>query len=400
MVLVLVHSLNEFIMTSKTPGIKLQNRREGASLRRVQALVLLRAIGQWKGRATRMNKKSERKQNLVMIIEALRRVGAMTQARLKEYCGLQASTVSYLVNDLKSYELVKDLGQVQQDGKVGKPGNTICLNNDKALFLGIYVEDERLFDYLIGIDGSTLGCHSVDLGDGDMEEIILAVIRENLARYPQIKGVGLTIKAIVYNDGSIKSGARHHKGSEEQSWSFAGLPDALRAAFPEIPIIVENDANSVAELYCYERKPKTGNMVAYVLNHAPFGIGCGLMINGSIFRGASGAAGEFFGKNTNIGEIAKTIHNEADFIHKFMPLVLSHVMETAYFLDPECIVLTGSYFDEFGLESVRAVEALFAQVPMPVIVASGKDRLNPAKGVALLAINNYVTSFVEEVVKR
>lgn len=347
-----------------------------------------------------MNKKSERKQNLVMVIEALRRVGAMTQARLKEYCGLQASTVSYLVNDLKKYELVRDLGQVQQDGKVGKPGNTICLNNDKALFLGIYVEDERLFDYLIGIDGSTLGCHSVEFADADMEEIIFSVIRSNLALYPQIKGVGLTIKAIVYNDGSIKSGVRHHKGSEDKSWSFAGLPDALKTAFPEIPIIVENDANSVAELYCYESKPKTGNMVAYVLNNAPFGIGCGLMINGTIFRGSSGAAGEFFEKDSRVVEIAKDIHSEQDFIHKFMPLVLSHMMETAYLLDPECIVLTGSYFDEFGPESVQALEALFKRVPMPVIVANGKDRLNPAKGVALLAINNYVASFVEEVVKR
>ena len=89
-----------------------------------------------------MNKRNEKKQNLTMIIEMLRRYGAMTQARLKEYCGLQASTVSYLVSDLKQYGVIKDSGaEIQQQPKIGKPGNVIELDNNDSQFLGMYVED-------------------------------------------------------------------------------------------------------------------------------------------------------------------------------------------------------------------------------------------------------------------
>ncbi|MEG2455081.1 MAG: ROK family transcriptional regulator [Oscillospiraceae bacterium] len=347
-----------------------------------------------------MNKKSERKQNLLQVIESMRRLGPMTQARLKECCGLQASTVSYLVNDLKQCNLIKDLGLAEQEGKVGKPGNLISLNNDCAAFLGVYVEDERLFSYLIGIDGTTVECDEHDFTDSAMEQTILEVIGNSLALHPQIRGVGITIKAIVYNDGTIKSGIRHRIGGEDSAWNFTNLSAALRGAFPAIPIIVENDANSAAEQYHYENKLENGNLVVYLLNHTPFGIGCGLMINGSIYRGHSGAAGEFFEKNTKIGEIARQSNSERDFIEKFLPQVMSHAMETAYLLDPECIVLTGSYFEHIEGESVAQIEQLFKGFPVPVVLACGEKRLNPAKGVALLSTNAYVADFVEEVIRR
>ena len=39
------------------------------------------------------------------------------------------------------------------------------------------------------------------------------------------------------------------------------------------------------------------NVVLYVLNDIPFGIGCGLIMDGNLYRGKQGAAGEFFLKS-------------------------------------------------------------------------------------------------------
>ena len=43
-----------------------------------------------------MNKRTEKRQNLAQLLAVLRRYGPLTQARIKEYCGLQASTVKQL----------------------------------------------------------------------------------------------------------------------------------------------------------------------------------------------------------------------------------------------------------------------------------------------------------------
>ena len=85
-----------------------------------------------------MNKKTERKQNLRLIVEALQQLGPVAQIRLKEFCNLQASTVSYLINDLKQQNLVVDIGKEDTQGRVGKPGNMVGLNNREAAFLGMY----------------------------------------------------------------------------------------------------------------------------------------------------------------------------------------------------------------------------------------------------------------------
>ena len=347
-----------------------------------------------------MNKKSERKQNLTFIFDALRRQGPMAQAHLKEFCNLQASTVSYLIRDLRQCGMIADVGKTDSIGKVGKPGSVITLNNAEASFLGIYVEDYRLHAFLVGIDGTLLGCDCVAFSTENVEETIISVIKDELKQHAKIRGIGLTVKAIVYNDGSIKSGIRHGKMNGDKTWNLYGLPDTLRGMFPEIPIIVENDANSAAELYRYESAIKNANFIVYLLNRDPFGIGCGLMINGGVYRGAFGAAGEFFEKNFDSKGILEQVRDEGSILERFFPSILPHVLETAYLLNPARIVFSGSIFDALSSEGLIRTSKLFSAAPMPVEIRSGESTLNPARGVALIAINAYVARFVEEVDKR
>ena len=80
-----------------------------------------------------MNKQNERHNNLLRIIDVLRTRKVTTQAELKEICSLQASTVSYLINDLRTFNFIKDSGKAASSGrKVGKPGLAISLNNEAA----------------------------------------------------------------------------------------------------------------------------------------------------------------------------------------------------------------------------------------------------------------------------
>lgn len=344
-----------------------------------------------------MNKQTERKSNLRRIIETLRMCGPVPQARLKEQCGLQASTVSYLINDLKRENLVVDLGKEETQGRVGKPGNVVSLNNGAAVFLGMYVEDDCLYAYLVGIDGKTVSADCVEYAPSAVEQVIFATIREKMARYRNICGIGIAIKAIVYSDGRIKSGARH--GGEGGNWDLVNLPISLRTAFPGLPIIVENDANSAAELYRYEEK--CDNFVLYILNDIPFGIGCGLMIDGQVYRGAAGAAGEFFVKDLQVQQIHQAADRRDGALERTLEMIQAHMMQTAYLLDPERFVLTGSLFRDVSDQDAQRARAYLARVPRPVALDYGPAQsLNPARGVALRAINTYIELYLEEMTKR
>lgn len=346
-----------------------------------------------------MNKQTERKQNLRQIIETLRQLGPVAQARLKETCGLQASTVSYLIHDLKQSNLVMDIGKEDTQGRVGKPGNMVGLNNEEAAFLGMYVEDTFLHTYLVGVDGTTLQSGCEEYAPWDVEKMIFSTINRQLQNHHNIRGIGIAIKAIVYNDGRIKSGIRQGKEQQESAWNMMDLASDLRRAFQNVPIILENDANSAAELYRQEHN--CDNFVLYILNAIPFGIGCGLTIDGKVHRGQYGAAGEFFVKNLEVNKIHEAAGKKEETVDNILSIILPHMLQTAYLLDTERFVLTGSLFRGISDEEIKRAKASLSSVPVPVVIDNGnEEHLNPAKGVALRAIQNYIDAFLEEVAKR
>ena len=341
-----------------------------------------------------MNKRNEKKQNLTQVIEMLRRYGSMTQARLKDYCGLQASTVSYLVSALKQSGIIRDSGIENQQHRIGKPGNLIELDNNAAQFLGMYVEDTCIDTYLIGIDGKTIREERFPIGDDPVKKAVIRCVREKLDEAPQISGVGIAIKAIVYKDGTIRSAPR--RGSGHRNWSFAGLQSELQMTYPRIPVIVENDANCAAELYNYMCKREKKDIVLYLMNRDPFGIGCGLLLDGKVYRGAHGAAGEVYSEGSRFSKLAEKEMGNHDFLTEILETLKPYVTRTAAFLDPECFVFTGSCMNGFGPECEEIMNGTTESTGIPVIAESG-DVLNPAKGAALLVIDKFVFNLVNEV---
>ena len=350
----------------------------------------------WRKGCIKINKKIEKKHNLLSVIEMLRRHGAMSQARLKEFCGLQASTVSYLVNDLKQCGLIRDAEQEQREGKVGKPGSLIELDNEMASFLGIYVEDDWIDAYWIGVDGKILEYKRKEFGDVPVVESIFQTIHTNLERHGNIKGIGVAVKGIVYADGTIKSGNRNR----EEAWNFEGVVNEVKSRFADIPIIVDNDANCAAELFNYNTKHIYSNSITY-LNQTPFGLGCGLTIDNRIYRGTTGSAGEVFEKSELMAELAGSVQrgNVYD-AERIIQIIMPHILAAAYLLNPGCIVITGSYFENMPEEELVRIRGDLKNTPVPVEILAGKSHLNPAQGAALLAIDTYVRNLIEEVTRR
>ena len=346
-----------------------------------------------------MNKRMEKKQNLIRIITMFRRHGGLTQARLKEFTGLQASTVSYLVGDLKRSGILLDNGQEQQEGRVGKPGSALALNADFAVMLGLYVEDNRIVVYRIGMDGVTQHTEEIPLKTSDVKSVIIKTVEDQLSSASNIRGVGIAMKGIVYADGSIRSGYRRNVNGENMEWNFSGLLMDLQKEFPNIPIVAENDANCAAELFFHIRKMEVKTYAVYLMNWQPFGIGCGLMLDGKIHRGATGAAGEMFEHGNRYQNLSRQISLGEATVVTVAEAMVPHMLQTTYLLDPQMLVVAGNVFKEITEQAHEDVKRVFSRLPIPVEVACG-DSLNPAKGAALLVTRKYLDELIEEVMKQ
>ena len=341
-----------------------------------------------------MNRINDRKRNLLRMVDVLKREGPMTQTMLKEHMNMQASTASYLVNDLKYLGLVINSGETIQGRGAGKPGNMIRLNNNLAQFIGIYVEDNQVNAYVIGLDGTTLDDRRVAIGNKkQVEQALVQVVDSICQENSLIRGIGIAMKAMVLSDGTIRFGDREGRN---EHWELQGLLQRLTSHFSEIPIAIENDDNCTALLYQYERKEDKMDLVLYLLNKIPFEIGCSVLVKGKLLKGANGATGQYFEKGSPLSSLAENITNKDEYLESFITTLMPHIATTAYLLDPQIVVLSGSFLNDLEPKTVKKVESIIEsyQLPLEIILTRGNQEYGPAKGAALIAMNDFISSFI------
>lgn len=79
--------------------------------------------------------------------------------------------------------------------------------------------------------------------------------------------------------------------------------------------------------------------------------------------------------------------------------IMPHVATSAYLVDPKKIVLSGNIFNEISPEELENLHRIFKayDIPMDMIITKGNHELDPAKGAALIAMNDYISTFIEKV---
>ncbi|MFD1900738.1 ROK family protein [Enterococcus termitis] len=112
---------------------------------------------------------------------------------------------------------------------------------------------------------------------------LLKIVRDAQANYP-IKGIGISAPGIVQEDGfMLTAGAirpLYGENFKQKLESVTGLP-----------VTVDNDANAVA--IAEKWIGNAVDMENYLCLVLGTGVGGGIVINGKVYRGAHGMAGEF-----------------------------------------------------------------------------------------------------------
>ncbi|MBU4375905.1 MAG: ROK family protein [Candidatus Omnitrophica bacterium] len=242
-----------------------------------------------KGLFTGIELGDKEKKNL-LILDAIRKKGPIGRTEISKLTGFNIVTVSNYIDHYIKEGLVSEGGYDTSSG--GRKPMLVDLNYKSAHVIGVGFDMLDMVGVVTDLRSNILyqlrKKRPAETGKAllsNLIEMVEEILNKSALDRKSIKGIGLAVAGIIDKDNmSIRwPGVL---GTPDVIVS-ASLLDALERRFG-IPVVVENDADCAAfgEQWL-ALDPELKNVI-YMYS----GVSCGIMINGQIYRGASGCAGE------------------------------------------------------------------------------------------------------------
>ncbi|MDD4953479.1 MAG: ROK family transcriptional regulator [Candidatus Omnitrophica bacterium] len=234
---------------------------------------------------------TEKEKRNIEIMEILRRRGPISRPEISKETGINIVTISSYVDNLIKHNLVFEKELDISEG--GRRPELLDLNPQGGYVIGVGLNLMNMVGVLVDLKGNIIFKTQIERGGvsvGEVVECLLDIIRKIIARSKgyNIQGIGVGIAGIVdKNEGSVCWPERLGPGVTNYASVNIRFKDLIEKEFG-LPAIIENDATSA----CFgerwlDLEPGIKN-VLYMFS----GVGCGIVINGEVYRGANGYAGE------------------------------------------------------------------------------------------------------------
>ncbi|MFC6326624.1 ROK family protein [Microbacterium koreense] len=241
-----------------------------------------------------------RRTNLSRVLRLAHREGPLSRSELTRATGLNRSTVGGLVAELQARGLVdeSDPGPAR---RVGRPSPIVSASDD-TVALAINPEVDTVDIAVVGLSGRVLQRVRYDNERlptvTEFVNLVRAVSGMLLEGYGNVLGAGLAIPGLVrHSDGHVLL-------APHLEWTDTPLAALVEDALG-IPCVAGNDANCGAVAESTFGGGRGEGVVVY-LNGGASGIGGGVVIDGRLFSGVDGHAGEF--GHTNVTESGRRCH--------------------------------------------------------------------------------------------
>jgi predicted NBD/HSP70 family sugar kinase len=238
---------------------------------------------------------SLRELNRQRVVDALRERGTASRAEIARLTGLSRSTVSSIVSDLRDSGLVNEQGEATESAhgdQGGRPPVPLSLDKSAGVALGIdfghthlRVAVADLSHEVLAEAGSELDVdHSADQGFDVAAEMAGEVLRESGVGSDRVIGVGMGLPGPIDTlSGTVGS------SSILPGWVGVDVAAEMTRRLG-LAVQVENDANLGALAEFVWGSGQGQSELVYVKLSS--GVGAGLLLNGRLYRGAGGTAGE------------------------------------------------------------------------------------------------------------
>ena len=226
--------------------------------------------------------------NLERVVRAVRMAGSLTQAEIARTTGLSAATVSNIVRELKESGTV----QVTPTSAGGRRARAVSLSGDAGAVVGVdfghshlRVAVGNLAHQVLAEEAEPIDVDaSAEEGFDRAEQLVHRLIATTGISPEKLIGVGLGVPGpIDVETGELGS------TSILPGWSGTHPREELASRLG-VPVYVDNDANLGALGEQVWGNGRGAADLAYI--KVASGVGAGLVINGQIYRGPGGTAGE------------------------------------------------------------------------------------------------------------
>ena len=232
--------------------------------------------------------------NLSIIMKSLQKNAPISRAALAVLTGLNKTTVSSLVKELIDYRLVREVGL--STATIGRPSRLLEINPDAGIIISGEIGVDFISVMVTNSAAKVLWQQTVPLNTTLHQEQILdqtlsllrqAAIQGQSAcvQCNTLLGVAVSVPGLVDQDtGSVLL-------APNMGWHDIPLYAVLQDAFPDTQIFVDNEANVAALGEYFFGVARDYSEILYL--SAGVGLGGAMVINGRVFRGRTGVAGEF-----------------------------------------------------------------------------------------------------------
>jgi N-acetylglucosamine repressor len=228
--------------------------------------------------------------NVSLLIELVRRAGSISRAELARQSQLSAPTVSAIVDSLMQRGIVVETTTAPSSG--GRPPVLLSVDPKAGYVVGIKLRGDGVTTVVCDLDAQIVSSNEryVPLVGDPMaaldaiEEETRRALRDAAVPASKVLGVGVGMSGVIDSTAGVC------RFSHLLQWHDVELAAPLRRRMG-LPVWVENDVNTLAVAEKWAGDAHTASN--FVTLSVGRGIGLGIVVDRSLYRGSHGAGGEF-----------------------------------------------------------------------------------------------------------
>jgi predicted NBD/HSP70 family sugar kinase len=224
--------------------------------------------------------------NRQIVLNYVRERAPISRAEIAHETALQRSTVSLIVNELMGEGLVEE---VEGESTGGRPPVLLRLRAADPVAVGVDLGTTKTVVATSDLAGRILKQEEFptppDAGEA-LERVIVCIRRLIGRSASSVEGIGMSLPGLVDTDMGRALFIPYFK------WRDLEVKREVGAALG-LPVTVDNDANAAALAELWFGNQGVSDVRDFIMVLVAEGLGTGIVIDGQVYRGEGGAAGEF-----------------------------------------------------------------------------------------------------------
>lgn len=223
--------------------------------------------------------------NRQIVLNYIREKEPISRAEISHETALQRSTVSLIVDELKTQGLIYE---VEGESTGGRPPSLLRLRAAGCMAIGADVGTFQTTVAVADLVGRVVD-KEVFKTNPDVSvtfRALVSCIQKFIRTNVNIEGIGVCVPGLVHPETGTALFIPHFKW---RNWPLAAELHERTG----LPVTVDNDANAAALAELWLGRPEIRDVRDFILVLFEEGLGTGIIFDGQIYQGVSGAAGEF-----------------------------------------------------------------------------------------------------------